>query len=216
MMIDEAYKKYITDQMQALAAYDAARPDGHVYEFHVHAERVAYLMKDLALTVGYDADMADILYSATLPHDIGKMALPVEIWDLEDKPTEDQKAERRTHTTHGINMIRNEFGDRCDTDPFLKLMLDIMENHHETMDGQGFLGKTGNQLSREVRMACICDAFDGWSVKRPHFGDRDVSPSAVVMRMEIEKAGQFDQGLLEHFKKVVIQGVRTCQLKPSS
>lgn len=194
-------KEFILQQVKALANYDALRPAGHVYEFHLHSERVAQSTKSLALAMGYDRDMSEALYWATLVHDIGKTTLPVSIWDLKNKPTNDQKSMRRTHTTKGVETIRKEFGEECDTSPFLQMMMDIMENHHEMLDGTGFFGKTAKDLSREVRMVCICDAFDGWSVKREHFGNRDLSPAAVIERMETEKAGQFDENLLSLFKK---------------
>ena len=87
----------------------------------------------------------------------------------------------------------------------MNVMTDIMENHHECIDGTGFTGKTEKDLSLEVRMACICDAFDGWSVIRPHFGDRDVSPPAVIHRMKTEKAGQFDERLLNLFEETILK-----------
>ena len=84
-----------------------------------------------------------------------------------------------------------------------------MSNHHECLDGSGFQGKTEADLSDEVKIVCICDAFDGWSVKRPHFGDRDVSPPAVIDRMRHEKAGQFDEKLLNLFENIVAKGHKT-------
>lgn len=206
MMVETHHKEFIDSQMKELAAYDALRPKGHVYEFHHHSERVARLMRNFASQLGMDDDMAETLYWATLPHDIGKKKLDVDIWDTKDAPTAEQKQLRRTHTQHGVAIVQNHFGEEeCQSSPFLKMMLDIMENHHETMDGQGFLGKTGEELSREVRMACICDAFDGWSVRRPSFDEnRDLSPSGVLHRMEFEKQGQFDPTLLKTFKETVL------------
>jgi putative nucleotidyltransferase with HDIG domain len=205
MVIDKKHKDFITSQMANLAAYNARRPKDHVYEFHLHSERVAQTMRQLAKKMGYDDMTAESLYWATLPHDIGKMSLPVEIWDLQDRPTEEEKAIRRTHTSLGVEMVRKEFGEECKTSPFLRLMIDIMHDHHETLDGKGFLGKKADTLSQEVRMACICDAFDGWSVRRPNFAeDRDLSPQGVIRRMENEKAGQFDTKILNSFKEIVL------------
>lgn len=216
MIVKDKHKQFIINAMKELADYNAKRPVGHAYEFHTHAERVARHVQQLAKASGYNDHMSEVLYWATLPHDIGKTALPVTIWDLKDKPTTNQKAERRTHTTKGVEIVRAAFGDECNTDPFLRLMIDIMENHHETLDGQGFLGKKADDLSREVRIACICDAFDGWSVARPHFGDRDISPAGVIKRMETEKDGQFDKKLLKILKTIVTKDTRACQLEPSS
>ncbi len=200
MVVDQKYKKFIEAQLQVLEDYDSKRPTGHVYEFHLHSHRVAQSMRNLAKVMGYADDMQDVLYWATLPHDIGKMALPIDIWDMDTKPSDHVKRLRRQHTTEGVKIIRAEFGDDCNNDPFLKILIDIMENHHEHCNGTGYLGKKTADLSQEVRMVCICDAFDGYSTYRPHFGERNISPKAVIKRMEIEKAGQFDNEILSYFK----------------
>jgi HD-GYP domain-containing protein (c-di-GMP phosphodiesterase class II) len=211
MVVTDIHKKFIKTQIQNLADYDSLRPLGHVYEFHLHSQRVANSMKALAIKMGYDASMADALYWATLPHDIGKTSLPGSIWDLDDKPTDDERHERRSHTWRGVEIVRADFGDTCDHDPFLKMMIDIMNNHHENCDGSGYLGKTTKDLSTEVLMACICDAFDGYSVHRPHFQNRDISSKAVIQRMTIEKAGQFDNQILKSFEEIL-----PCQSRPYS
>lgn len=202
MIATPRYIDFINQQLEDLKHYDSLRPNGHVYEFHHHSQRVANSMRQLATKMGYETDMADALYWATLPHDIGKMALDVSIWDMSEKPNDIEKSARRKHTKLGVDIIHKNFGEECSSDPFLRAMIDIMENHHEHCNGTGYMGKTTSDLSEIVRMACICDAFDGYSVYRPHFGDRDVSPSAVINRMEVEKAGQFDPHILSIFKEL--------------
>lgn len=202
MVVSDTHKNIISYLIEKLGRYDSYRPDGHPYEFHTHSKRVAQTVKQFAKKIGYDDNMCDALYWATLPHDIGKTALPVKIWDLENKPTNEQRAERRTHTQLGVNILNEEFGKDCETDPFLKLCCDITLYHHETCDQSGPLKIDANTLSQEVRMICICDAFDGWSEFRPHFADRDLSPAAVIHRMETEKKGEFDPTLLKQFKDI--------------
>ena len=192
--------------MQRLSEYDSMRPKGHPYAFDKHSYRVAENMKRLAKARNYDESMCAALYWATLPHDIGKIRLPISIWDIEDKPTDEQRMERRRHTMLGVEIMREQFGDLCDTDSFLSIVVDIMTNHHEAMDGTGFLGKKGTDLSEIARMACICDAYDGWSIQRPHFdNDRDLTPEGVLDRMRHEKCGQFDPVLLNKFEEVILK-----------
>lgn len=195
------FRPFIEAKMTEFSAYDAQRPEGHVYAFDAHVERVASTLKDFALSLGWSADIAETLYWASLPHDIGKMSLPVHIWDSEDKPTAEDKALRRTHVTEGLKIIDEAFAQTPHKNhPFLNLLREIMENHHEALDGSGLFGKTADDLNLISRMSCICDSFDGWSVWRPHFGDRDISPLGVITRMETEKDGQFDKELLKLFK----------------
>jgi HD-GYP domain-containing protein (c-di-GMP phosphodiesterase class II) len=163
--------------------------------------RVSQDMFDLALKLGANLAQADLLSRVSILHDIGKRFLPVEIWDIEGKPDEAVKAQRRRHTQLGVDYIDEVFG-RDNHDPLLDLVRDLMAHHHEAVDGSGWLGLKGDQITPEARMLCICDAFDGYSTWRPHFGERDISPAGVLKRMSVEKAGQFDAEILKVFEKL--------------
>ncbi|NBX66153.1 MAG: HD domain-containing protein [Proteobacteria bacterium] len=203
-MIHAAYQDFIEDELKKLEAYDALRPHGHVYEFHKHVRRVARSMKMLALATDLGEELAETLYWAALAHDAGKRLLPVGIWDVGNKPDNETKRMRRQHTQLGVKIVDDAFGTDCH-EPFLDLLRDLMANHHEAMDGSGWLKKKGSDLSLEARMLCICDAFDGYSVWRPHYGQRDISPAGVLHRMRVEKAGHFDDALLGVFSKLKLE-----------
>lgn len=206
--IAQAVKAFIQTQMEALKAFDAKReawvrdnlPSSYhmTYYFHDHAHRVADDMKRTALHMGLGETAADNLYWAMLPHDIGKKLLPLHIWDTIEKPENNLKTLRRSHTELGLAVVEKEL--RGIEHPFIDLMKDIMLNHHEQMDGGGFLGKTGNQLSAPVRLACIIESFDGYSITRPHFGNRDISVQGVLSRMRDAKGSAiYDMALFEAF-----------------
>ncbi len=192
------FKPFILDQLEKLEAYDAQRPEGITYIFHQHAERVARDAEDTCLHMGLGKIVARNMYWALLPHDIGKRLLPPAIWDQEEKPDGELKAQRRSHTTLGVTIVDEQLAD-SPPHPFKDLMTDIMLNHHEQMDGKGFRGLTADQISMPVRLAAIVEAFDGWSTPRPHFGERDISIPAVLARMREEKSEWFDKDLLESF-----------------
>ncbi len=204
----ERIRPFIETQMAALKAFDIKRREWvqqnlpptyeMTYFFHDHAYRAADDIKKTALHMGLSDITAENLYWAMLPHDIGKSLLPLHIWDVIEKPENAIKKLRRSHTELGVGIVGEVLGDIGH--PFIELMADIMLNHHEQMDGEGFLGKKGDELSTPVRLACIIESFDGYSIARPHFGDRDISVASVLKRMREEKGDSiYDMELFEAF-----------------
>lgn len=194
------FKPFIEDELKKLEEYDAQRPEGITYIFHEHAPRVASDVKSTCSELGLPPHIANNMYWALIPHDIGKRKLPLYLWDMTEKPTDETKQLRRTHTDLGAEMVEKEFEDI--EHPFKELLLDIIRNHHEQMDGNGYRGLTGDQLSMPVRLAAIIESYDGYSIWRPHFGDRDISPKGVIKRMREEKgATHYDMELFEAFAR---------------
>jgi len=195
------FKPFIEDGLERLALYDEKRPDGVTYVFHEHAQRVAGNVKKTCLYMGLGEIVANNMYWAILPHDIGKSRLPVDIWDREEKPDANLKKFRRTHTLLGAQMVDEYFPQI--RHPFKDLMRDIMLYHHEQMDGNGTQGIAAAKLSAPVRLAAIVEAYDGWRIWRPHYGERDISIPGVLKRMREEKGAEiFDMALFESFAEM--------------
>jgi HD-GYP domain-containing protein (c-di-GMP phosphodiesterase class II) len=136
---------------------------------------------------------------------------------MTEKPEDDIKNLRRTHVDLGLAMVDQAIkdGELPDQHPFIALMRDIMLNHHEQMDGKGFRGIKGDALSLPVRLACIVESYDGYSIARPHFGDRDISPEGVLARMRDDKgADLYDMELFNAFAQYKRDSIRKGSPKP--
>ncbi|WP_435642015.1 HD-GYP domain-containing protein [Micavibrio aeruginosavorus] len=208
-VFQDQIKPFIENQMKLMEIYDrkrlAVNPDIK-YIFHEHAERVANDTRNTCAKLGLPDNVQENMYWAMLVHDIGKRVLPIEIWDSPEKPTGDVMKYRRSHVDLGLNIVREELGDL--QHPFFDLMTDIMVNHHEKIDGTGEHGLKGHELSAPVRLACIIESYDGYTIPRPHFGDRDISPTAVLDKMRSEPgkgAAMFDMDLFEAFAAVKVE-----------
>ncbi len=206
------FKPFILNELEALKAYDTRRPEDITYIFREHAERVATNMKKTCVYMGFGDVVANNMYWALLPHDIGKKNLPLDIWDKEDKPTAKLKQFRRTHTLIGAQIVQEYFPDV--NHPFKSLMMDIMIHHHEQMDGHGTHGVPAEKLSEPVRLAAIVEAYDGWRIWRPHYGERDISIPGVLNRMREEKGSDiFDMELFEQFAEMKMNEYKEIQAK---
>ena len=195
------FKPFIEEQLAELKAYDAERPDDITYIFHEHALRVAINLEKTCRYIGLSGKIARNMYWALLLHDIGKKDLPVDIWDTEEKPDGELKAQRRTHTVIGAQLIEEHF---CEINhPFKTLITDIMLHHHEQMNGSGTWGFTEKDLSHPVRLSAIIEAYDGWRIWRPHYEDRDISIPGVLTKMREQKGPDFfDMELFESFSEM--------------
>lgn len=211
--IKQKFQELIDGQLTALKNLDEQRKDWVknnlpsdyqlTYLFHDHTLRVAEDVKQTVLQMGLSELAAQNMYDAMLLHDCGKSQLPLHLWDMVDKPEDHIKSERRRHTEIGADIIRTELKDV--EHPHKDLILDVILHHHEQMDGQGHLGIKGDKLSKPVRLACIVESFDGYSIPRPHFGNRDVSVPGVLARMRDEKGAKlYDMELFETFAQMKI------------
>lgn len=210
----DVFKPFIMDEMAKLKTYGQQRPADATYIFHEHAERVGENTARACRALGLDDVVAENMRWAVLPHDIGKRLLPAAIWDQEDKPDEDLKMRRRTHTTLGAQIAEEALGDI--QHPFKDLMIDIMRHHHEQMDGRGPHKIPGAALSAPIRLAAIVEAYDGYRIWRPHFAERDISPAGVLAKMRQEKGETiYDMELFEIFAKMKMDDYKNGRLLQS-
>jgi HD-GYP domain-containing protein (c-di-GMP phosphodiesterase class II) len=206
-------RPFIDEQLALLNAYDDRRIERHrenpdqvpeiTYKFYEHALRVADDVAATCKALGLSKDVQDNMRAVMLVHDIGKHTIDITHWDSIEKPDGKTKEARRNHTLYGIDLIDRHFAGK--SHPFLDLMRDIVRHHHEHMDGSGHLGLKAEDLSMPVRLACIVESYDGYTIRRPHFGDRDISPAAVLEKMRNEDgkgAAMFDMDLFEAFAKM--------------
>ncbi len=117
-----------------------------------HAERVttnaAIIADELGLS---DGETAALLRAAML-HDIGKVALPVEVLRQKRPLEETQMRLLRTHTERGAAILRALDKDETVADTILY--------HHEKMDGSGYYGRKGGTIPRAARILAVAEAFD--------------------------------------------------------
>jgi putative nucleotidyltransferase with HDIG domain len=117
-----------------------------------HAERVARLVAQLAHTMGLPDDETAATLRAAALHDIGKVALPLEILRQRGPLAEDQKRLIRTHPERGAAIL-----DALNMDA---PVVAAIRYHHERFDGQGFFGKKGIELPRSARILAVAEVFD--------------------------------------------------------
>lgn len=149
-----------------------------------HSERVAKYSEMIARKMGYSDDDAKTLYIMALMHDVGKIGIPDAIINKPGALTDEEFKIVKTHPVIGADILK-------EVDAFEKIS-EIALNHHERVDGKGYPnGLTGNEISDEVAIVSVADAYDAMTSRRSY---RDIMGQAEV-RAEIKK------GIGTQFKK---------------
>lgn len=134
-----------------------------------HIKRVAEYMRVLGKASGFDDEYVDMLCTASMMHDIGKLMISEEILDKPDKLTDEEYAIMKNHVLYGEALLRNCPGE------LLHIACTLAKEHHERWDGSGYLGMKGEEISYIARLMAVCDVFDaltsdryykkGWSLE---------------------------------------------------
>jgi putative nucleotidyltransferase with HDIG domain len=117
-----------------------------------HAERVTSFAAMIADELGVpDGETAALLRAAML-HDIGKVALPVEVLRQKTPLADHQIRLIRTHAERGSAILRVLDDDVTVADTIL--------HHHESLDGTGYHGRKGSAIPRSARILAVAEGFD--------------------------------------------------------
>jgi putative nucleotidyltransferase with HDIG domain len=117
-----------------------------------HAERVTNFAAIIADSFGLgDGETAALLRAAML-HDIGKVALPVEVLRQKTPLEENQMRLLRTHPERGAAILR-----ALDRD---EVVADTIHYHHENVDGSGYYGRKGASIPRAAKILAVAEGFD--------------------------------------------------------
>ena len=147
-----------------------------------HMQRTADVSCALGAQMGADMETLDLLYTAGLLHDVGKIAIPEAILWKPCGLTRSEWRVMRSHPTEGHRLV---------SDVMEREVVSAVLNHHERMDGEGYpRGLDGRTLPMVARIVQVADAFDAMTSERPY---RSALETPLALAEVIRCAGsQFD------------------------
>ncbi len=124
-----------------------------------------------------------------LLHDVGKLAIPLEILLKPGSLTREEYSEVKRHARVGYNALREILPENSRS-PM------VAGEHHERLDGSGYpLGIDADRISRFGRIAAVADIYDAVTSDRVY---RDGMRSHEAMALLADMAGtQLDAEIVE-------------------
>ncbi|MBV8394372.1 MAG: HD-GYP domain-containing protein, partial [Alphaproteobacteria bacterium] len=129
---------------------------------YMHSVAVCALMIGLSRQLGLSEAQTREAGLAGLLHDVGKMAMPLDVLNKPGKLTDEEFDVMRSHPERGWAMLSEGGAVPASA-------LDVCLHHHEKIDGSGYPKRLkGEQISRLARMGAICDVYDAITSNRPY------------------------------------------------
>ncbi len=137
-----------------------------------HQHRVALLAMAIGRKLGLAEKELEIIHVAGLLHDIGKIAVPVELLAKPSKLTALETQLIKSHPQAGFDIIKDiPFVESLGKDVSI-----IVLQHHERLDGSGYPGGLkDDDLELETKILSVSDVVEAMSSHRPYRAAIDIS-----------------------------------------
>ncbi len=158
---------------------------------YIHSINVGVIAMIFALKLGLDDKQVKNIGLAGFLHDIGKIELPCEIINKINPLTDNEMAKIKTHPVIGHELLKNNF-DLDDS------VIQMVLLHHEKVDGTGYpMGYQNEEISREVTIVALAEAFDMLTTEHPYRKSFSVREALVELLKDSGK--HFNSNMTHQF-----------------
>ncbi len=162
-----------------------------------HSDRVTRYSVALAKKIGLDGEPLKQLEQAAVLHDIGKIGIDMALLHKKEKLTAADIDVLKLHPSIGVRILEPIH--------FLDTVRDIIEQHHERFDGNGYpKGLGGVEWRIEGKILAVCDTYDAMTSDRPY---RKALSHEIAIQEIMDQAGsQFDPEVAAAFIELCSEG----------
>lgn len=191
--LDRTYKELKKRYMDAIQVLRLA-VDAKDFYTRGHSDRVAYYSGRIGEAFGLREKELEILTTAGIFHDIGKVGIPDEILFKTTRLSEAEYAEIKKHPLKGANILSAV--------SMFKDIVPLVKYHHERIDGKGYpAGLKGEEIPFLARIISVADAFDAMTSDRQYRLKLDLDEAKN--QLLINAGTQFDEKVVSKFIEVL-------------
>lgn len=159
-----------------------------------HCLNVAILSISTGISLGYSEHKLHELGMAGLLHDIGKMAIPLEILNKPGKLTSEEFEVIKTHPVEAVKQLKHLVSYS---------ILRAIEGHHEKLDGTGYPdGRKAYNIHHYAKILAACDVYDALTSDRPY--RKATFPNEAIEYIMGCVDTHFDHDILKHLIRIIV------------
>ncbi len=155
-----------------------------------HTERVAYFAQLIGKRLGFTGTQLEHIRWAALIHDVGKLAIPIEIMQKQGGISDDEYRRLRV-ATHRVDDLLSEVD-------FLRPMVEVASGSHSRLPAEDF-GQSGHRHTTrptlEQKVLAVADAFDAMTSTRGY--RMSLSQQAVFDALRRDENPLFDGDVID-------------------
>jgi putative nucleotidyltransferase with HDIG domain len=166
--------------------------DGYTSDHCERIKRISMLVGEALKLPSHDMF---ILLLAAFLHDIGKTKVPEHILNKPSKLTAEEFEIMKTHTTHGKQLLYDKGL------PDLKIVGDVIEQHHERFDGKGYpFGLKEKEISVLAAIITVVDSFDAMTSDRVYH--KGIPIAEALEEIQRCSGSHFNPDIVSAFLKI--------------
>ncbi len=149
-----------------------------------HQQRVAILAQEIARELNLSPEQIKGVYVTGMLHDIGKIAIPLDILGKTSNFTDLDLQYIRLHPQAGYDILEKI--------EFPWPVAQIVLQHHERLDGSGYPnGQIGKYILLESKIIAVADVVESISSHRPYRGSLGIE--AALSEITSKSGVEFDE-----------------------
>lgn len=161
-----------------------------------HILRMSKYTYELGKALNLTEKECELLYHASMMHDIGKIGIPDEILLKPAKLDQKEWERMKTHTVKGAQILAGSSLE------MINLAEQIALSHHEKWDGSGYpYGLKEEEIPLAGRIIAICDVFDALTSERPYKSAWMMDD--VIAEIIKCRGTHFDPNIVDNFLKIM-------------